>query len=68
MSSRPQVSMAVWTSASGTPSSVRSPACDVCSPGSEPADAREVRVEVVDHDVRAVLGQQLRRGEADAAP
>ena len=68
MSIFPKASIAFWTSWSGTPALVRSPAKTAVSPLiSRRGLLGDVAVEVVDQDLRALLGEQLGRGAADAA-
>ena len=68
MSIFPKASTAVSTSLSQAPSLVRSPAKTAVSPWiSLRGLLGDVAVEVVDQDLRALLGQQLGRRAADAA-
>ena len=68
MSILPQASIAVWTSSSGALSFVRSPAKTAVSPLISPGGLLgDVLVEVVDDDLRALLGEQLGGRAADAA-
>ena len=68
MSTWPHSSITFWTSSSGTPGLVRSPANTSVSPSiSRRGLLGDVAVEVVDQDLRALLGEQLGRRAPDPA-